>query len=178
MASSNYLKCWYTNATSLNEDKLDELRLLVAQSAPDIIFITETWFDEKSSTTETDIEGYKCFKNNRNNTIVKKGGGVCIYARKHKVSKELENSVELIIEEKTCVCFFNKENKEEEDRGKCKHKNVEQVWCSLTIKETIKCVSSETIKDESSETIKDESSETIKGESSMTFLLGCIYRKR
>ncbi|RNA44981.1 hypothetical protein BpHYR1_007564 [Brachionus plicatilis] len=38
---SNCLRCWYTNATSLNQDKLDELRVMCADAAPDIIFISE-----------------------------------------------------------------------------------------------------------------------------------------
>jgi len=65
------LKCWYTNACSLNEEKLDELRLVIAQSAPDIIFITETWFKPEKWETygtkqeEINLEGYICFRKDR-----------------------------------------------------------------------------------------------------------------
>jgi len=65
--STKSLKCWYTNACSLNEEKLDELRLLIAQPdlAPDIIFITETWFKKETEQVEIDLQGYKCFRKDR-----------------------------------------------------------------------------------------------------------------
>ncbi len=148
MASSKYLKCWYTNATSLN-NKLDELSILVSQSAPDIIFITETHFNKDSV---TDLEGYKCFRKDREDM---EKGGVCIYVQKHgKVSCETADKIEmglkedfvLIFEKNACVCLIDPENGEN-----CGHTNVEQVWCSLTI---------------------------TKGDWSETFLLGCIYRNK
>ncbi len=63
------LNCWYTNACSL-EKKLDELRLVIAQSAPDIIFITETWFKPETNQDGTkqdkiNLKGYKCFRKDR-----------------------------------------------------------------------------------------------------------------
>jgi hypothetical protein len=63
------LKCWYTNACSLKE-KLDELRLVIAKSAPDIIFITETWFKPKewengTKQEEINLKGYACFRKDR-----------------------------------------------------------------------------------------------------------------
>jgi len=61
------LRCWYTNACSLNEEKLDELRLLIAQPdlAPDIIFITEAWFKKETEQKKIDLQGYKCFRKDR-----------------------------------------------------------------------------------------------------------------
>ena len=53
-ADNSVFKCWYTNATSLNKDKLDELRIMISQSAPDIVFITETWWQNEGS--EIDLE--------------------------------------------------------------------------------------------------------------------------
>jgi hypothetical protein len=72
---SGCLKCWYTNATSLNQDKLDELRAMCADMGPDIIFISETWFNSGSI---IHIEGYECFRKDRRDGS---GGGVCIYGR-------------------------------------------------------------------------------------------------
>ena len=69
------LKCWYTNATSLNQDKLDELRVMCADAGPDIIFISETWFNSGSI---IHIEGYECFRRDRGDG---NGGGVCIYGK-------------------------------------------------------------------------------------------------
>jgi len=81
MASSKYLNCWYTNPTGLT-NKLDELTLLVYQSAPDIIFITETWFNDETPTNETELDGYICLRRDRIKTVTN-GGGVCIYVRIH-----------------------------------------------------------------------------------------------
>jgi len=151
MASSKYLNCWYTNPTGLT-NKLDELTLLVYQSAPDIIFITETWFNDETPTNETELDGYICLRRDRIKTVTN-GGGVCIYVRIHgeqsflndtKIYKiALQDTVEMIIKQETCVCLF-------EGNEECKHGVVEQVWCSLTIKK------------------RDDQSET--------FLLGCVYR--
>ncbi len=127
MASSSYvpkislpvdsLKCWYTNACSL-EKKLDELRCVIAQSAPDIIFITETWFKPAIVQNEVDLEGYKCFRKDRES--VKGGGGVCIYVREFKTWK---------LKEMSCICKLG-------ESSKCEHKKVEQIWCLLTISDT------------------------------------------
>ncbi len=146
MANSD-LNCWYINASSLT-NKLDELTLLVFQSAPDIIFITETKFDGRKPTnkTETELDGYICFRKDYKKDSV----GVCIYVRIHgemPFSKdnykiELNDSIVMEIEQMACVCLF-------EGNGQCEHGIVKQVWCSLTIK---------------------------KGDQSETFLLGCIYR--
>ena len=69
------LSCWYTNATSLNSDKLDELRAECLDTNYDVRFVTETWFNDQSV---VHIDGYDCFRRDR---IDKKGRGVCIYAR-------------------------------------------------------------------------------------------------
>jgi len=149
MANSD-LNCWYINASSLT-NKLDELTLLVFQSAPDIIFITETKFDGRKPTnkTETELDGYICFRKDYKKDSV----GVCIYVRIHgkmSFSKdnykiELNDSIVMEIKQMACVCLFEGN----ENLIECEHGNVEQVWCSLTIK---------------------------KGDQSETFLLGCIYR--
>ena len=70
---SSGLKCWYTNATSLTSEKLDELRAECVDTAYDVRFVTETWFNDQSV---INIEGYDCFRRDRSN---KRGGGVCIY---------------------------------------------------------------------------------------------------
>ena len=45
------LSIWYTNATSLN-NKLDELRLLTHIHRPDVVCVTETWFNDESDVFE------------------------------------------------------------------------------------------------------------------------------
>lgn len=61
------------NATSLNSKKRKELEIVGSNS--DIIFVTETWFNEKSV---TNIRDYVFHHRNRRG---KKGGGVCIYVK-------------------------------------------------------------------------------------------------
>jgi len=70
---SSGLSCWYTNATSLTPEKLDELRAECIDTSYDVRFVTETWFNDQSI---INIEGYDCFRKDRSN---KRGGGVCIY---------------------------------------------------------------------------------------------------
>ncbi|XP_065645257.1 uncharacterized protein LOC136075750 [Hydra vulgaris] len=76
--NNNQLKCLYTNATSLNSDKVDKLSLLASTYKPHIIFINETWFKEDSLVS---IENYYLHKFNRNDNIsnTNNGGGVAIY---------------------------------------------------------------------------------------------------
>ena len=68
------LICLYTNATSLNRSKLNELETIISSDPPDIIFITETWFNEYSS---TNLNNYYTFRSDRPSH----GGGVAIFVR-------------------------------------------------------------------------------------------------
>ena len=71
------LRYMYLNATSLNKKKLKELELISTKL--DIIFITETWFNEKSICK---IDNYINYNRNRKK---KRGGGVCIYAKEYLI---------------------------------------------------------------------------------------------
>ena len=97
---SSGLSCWYTNATSLNKEKLNELRAECLDTNYDIRFVTETWFNDQSVVA---IDGYDCFRRDRKD---KKGGGVCIYTR---------NSDSL---------SFRETNYEQFNSS-----SIEQVWC-------------------------------------------------
>ena len=101
---TNCLKCWYTNATSLNQEKLDELRAMCADEDFDIIFISETWYRSSSIIR---IEGYECFRRDRGDG---NGGGVCIYG---KTSRSLVFR-ELDFEQFGSV-------------------GIEQVWCAVDV---------------------------------------------
>ena len=72
---SSELSCWYANATSLTPGKLEELRSLCVEKSYDVMFISETWFNELSV---NNIEAYECFRKDRSS---RRGDGVCIYAR-------------------------------------------------------------------------------------------------
>ena len=68
------MKILYANARSLLP-KIDELRAVVYSDHPDIVCVVETWLSEEISNDEIFIEGYACFRHDRN----RQGGGVCIY---------------------------------------------------------------------------------------------------
>lgn len=72
--SINSLKCYYTNATSLNTEKLAELETICEVNNPHVIFISDTWFKETSSTSLTN---YTLYRKDR----VTHAGGFCIYVR-------------------------------------------------------------------------------------------------
>ncbi len=105
---SSGLSCWYTNATSLTPEKLDELRAECIDTSYDVRFVTETWFNDQSI---INIEGYDCFRKDRSN---KRGGGVCIYTSSsgsfsfRGVNDEQLNSVG--IEQVWCVADLGKES--------------------------------------------------------------------
>ncbi len=54
--TGNKQSIWYINATSLN-NKIDELRAVV--EGPDIICVTETWFNDSSDVTITSYHVYR-----------------------------------------------------------------------------------------------------------------------
>lgn len=77
------IKCWYTNSTSLN-NKINELSIIAEVEKPDVMLISETWFNEESI---RNVDGYAIYYKDRNNRI---GGGVCIYIRdniKHRPTR-------------------------------------------------------------------------------------------
>ena len=62
-SSIDKLKCYYTNATSLNGDKLLELSAYAVNEDPHCIFITETWFTDISV---PQLDNYILFRHDRN----------------------------------------------------------------------------------------------------------------
>ena len=78
----NNVKCVYFNARSI-VNKQNELELHVRDEDLDIIGrpITETWLNDKISDEELSIKGYTLFRNDRNDNIKTRGGGVALYVR-------------------------------------------------------------------------------------------------
>ena len=103
-----YIKCFYTNPTSLNKDKISTLITLSEMRNLDIILIAETWFREDSC---PNIDGYRLFRKDRKNRI---GGGVCIY---------IKSSINAyMFQEFNSVNISNNEDDE-----------VESVWCMIEV---------------------------------------------
>ena len=80
------LLCLYTNATSLNSQKLEELATLADTYGYDVIFITETWFDETSAPA---LPNYFIYQRDRPND---KHGGVAIYVKSNINATEIDLS--------------------------------------------------------------------------------------
>ena len=103
---NNSISCFYTNATSLVNKWVDLIASISLEvSPPDIIFITETWFDEDSSIS---LPGYDLFRSNRQS---QRGGGVAIYTKSSTsiVASEIDSS------------FFSTTP------------SSEQLWCKLSV---------------------------------------------
>lgn len=78
------LKCLYTNATSLNKSKLNELTIICQTEKIDIVFISETWFSEISVVS---LANYRLYRRDRRGI----GGGVAIYIHNNVVSSHLRD---------------------------------------------------------------------------------------
>ncbi|CAF0708880.1 unnamed protein product [Brachionus calyciflorus] len=78
----NKLSCYYTNATSL-ANKKNELRIIIDQCSPDLVGVTETWFNLQSIRT---IDGFTQYSKDR---LSGNGGGVIIYVKNSYKSFEV-----------------------------------------------------------------------------------------
>jgi exonuclease III len=89
------LKCLYMNARSI-VNKKKELELTVTEENLDVIAITETWLNKNVTDEEMSIKGYTLFREDRNDTIKRRGGGVAMYIKNelnplHKPEFSVEN---------------------------------------------------------------------------------------
>ena len=72
----------YTNAQSL-VNKIDEMRVIVANNKPDVLIITETWTNDSVSNDYLRIPEYDIIKRqDRNDTDRGRGGGIIMYAKR------------------------------------------------------------------------------------------------
>ena len=84
------LSVFYTNATSFNNDKRAELTgLCDTDYPPDLIMITETWFDSDAPVTLSNYSVHRFDRPSR-------GGGVAIYTRVGLETSEVEHH-ELVV---------------------------------------------------------------------------------
>nr|VZI00941.1 unnamed protein product [Spirometra erinaceieuropaei] len=83
------LKCLYSNAQCLLS-KLDELKIYVDQTLPDIISITETWLSASVDDREVALSGYHLFRKDR---LGRQGGGVLVYVKYGLFASEKEGQL-------------------------------------------------------------------------------------
>ena len=97
------LKCWYTNATSLNS-KFSEFEARIYTENPDVVMVTETWWQLGSLVQLDDYTLYRCDREAR-------GGGVAIYIKSNFLSREASMSFLNNLEEQVwCEVNVGKEN--------------------------------------------------------------------
>ena len=90
------LKIIYLNARSLT-NKINDLCILINDTNPDIILITETWCNEGVSTALLNIHGYNIdpeLRLDRRDTINGIGGGLIVYSRDNLIIKPVSDSNE------------------------------------------------------------------------------------
>ena len=69
----------HLNIRSLcNQFKLDQLKIFISQTDPDILVITETWLKDCIHDSEVSIDGYNLYRTDR---VGRKGGGVAVYIK-------------------------------------------------------------------------------------------------
>ncbi|CAB1352462.1 unnamed protein product, partial [Coregonus sp. 'balchen'] len=59
--------------------KIDQLKVWVHSSNPDVLVITETWLRKSVLNTDVNLSGYNLFRQDRSS----KGGGVAIFTKEH-----------------------------------------------------------------------------------------------
>ena len=79
------LKCILINARSIINKK-QELESTVVEEDPDVVFITESWAEEKHTKAELKLQGYDCHRKDR----LGRGGGCIIYAKENLKTTPLE----------------------------------------------------------------------------------------
>ena len=112
LSRQSFLKCFYTNATSLN-NKFDELIEEINNKEAQLIMVCETWWTEESA---TNIDGFSLFRKDREYS---RGGGVGIYVansiKSYQVTEEcfLDNkieqvwcSIEIGLDNILCGCIY------------------------------------------------------------------------
>ena len=75
------LKVCFMNAQSI-ANKMEELRVIVGESEPDIVGVTEAWTNEMIGDSFLKLSGYDLVaREDRNDTQKGRGGGLLLYAK-------------------------------------------------------------------------------------------------
>lgn len=87
--NNSKFKIVHLNARSLkNRTNLSQIRELSREIKPDVLAISETWFNSTVSNAEVELEDFKLFRLDR---LHKAGGGVCAYIRSGIKCHKLRN---------------------------------------------------------------------------------------
>ena len=88
--SQNELKILPLNARSLLP-KMESLQLLVEAEDLDVICVVETWLSAEILDAEISIQGYQCYRHDRN----RHGGGIVVYVRDCLSATSIVDNIEL-----------------------------------------------------------------------------------
>ena len=73
--------------------KIDEFRAVVAMEEPEIVAVTEAWTNDNIGDAYLGVEGYELIaREDRNDTVGGRGGGILVYAKKSLHVWRVENS--------------------------------------------------------------------------------------
>ncbi len=73
----------YANLRSiLNNNKRDEMQILVNEQKIDVLGITESWLSEEKENAEIGLPGFNLFRKDRKS----RGGGVLLYIKENLIS--------------------------------------------------------------------------------------------
>ena len=98
----------YTNAQSV-VNKINELRTVVLDLKPDLVFINEAWTHEDITKAYLSIDGYELIsRKDRDDTSLGRGGGLLIYKANGLVASEIPCSTEF--NQVTAVSVSSKPN--------------------------------------------------------------------
>ncbi|BHF74692.1 hypothetical protein SprV_0501777900 [Sparganum proliferum] len=128
------VKFFYTNAQYLFS-KLDELRMQVADTPPDVIAITETWLSEDEGDCEVALTGYHLFTRDRRGRRVRGvamyvKSNLTVYERSDKISEDTE-AIWLIIKARGShsleVVTIYRPPKADPDPDNCLLKSIKEI---------------------------------------------------
>ena len=86
------LRICFLNAQSIVK-KIDEFRAVVAMEEPEIVAVTEAWTNDNIGDAYLGVEGYELIaREDRNDTVGGRGGGILVYAKKSLHVWRVENS--------------------------------------------------------------------------------------
>ena len=91
VTSGSILKARLINARSIINKK-QELESTIYEEKPHIVYITETWADEKHSTAELNIDGYDCIRKDR----TRRGGGCLMYVQEELKAVPLKSLTDTV----------------------------------------------------------------------------------
>jgi exonuclease III len=78
----------------MNENKRDELQLLLREKKVDVLGLTESWTHDGISDAEISFSGYRMFRKDRSNSAKTRGGGVLLYVKEEFTAQDLTRELD------------------------------------------------------------------------------------